>query len=171
MGYRLEEKPFNPEDHLHRFCVRNGTIGKMAFGCYYLVEHDYKLHDHIGWPDPDKPDRICQIVSSPVSNPIFLTKNGIVNNLEEIHLLDEGYDTAAITFEDDEIEYYTSIEAYIDEEDDYIVHLNVKAEFPSFSNNPKDYKFTLFVKKSDGTAIDAVCHAVLSILPGSPYQD
>ena len=61
--------------------------------------------------------------------------------------------------------------AWIDPQDDWIVRLSVKADCPTFSDKPQDVRFTVFVKRPDTEheQIDAVCHGILTVLPGSPY--
>lgn len=165
MGYRFCDNPPKPEDHLHRFAVRNGAIMRVSFACYYLIGHNPKLHDHVGWPSPGHPDAICQ----QVSNMKLYGLKEKTADLEKIHLLDEGYEDVAISFEDDELAQNLDCLLWIDEEDDNIIHLNVLANFQTFSDKPIDLRFTVFVKKPDDSAVDAVCHGMITVLPGSPY--
>lgn len=170
MGYRFSDNPPKPEDHLRRFPVRNGAVMRLAFACYYMKGHNPDLHDHLGWPNPDYPDTICQERSN---MRLFGMKHKTIE-LEEIDLIEEGYDSVQVTFEDDEMAQHLSIETWIDEDDPNIVRLLVFAGFPSFSDKPIDVRFTLFVSKSNEEipsremARDAVCHGVFTILPGNP---
>ena len=165
MGYRFSDNPPKPEDHLRRFTVRNGTIMRLAFGCFYLYGHNNKYHDHIGWPNPSSPDHICQDTSNMRLYPF---KNKTVS-FDEIHLTEEGYDEAVVAYEDDENLQYLETTAFIDNDNDSVVRMNVAANLPSFEDKPVDLRFTLFVKKEDGSAIDAVCHGIVTVLPGAPY--
>jgi hypothetical protein len=167
MGYRYCDKPNKPEDNLKRFTVRNGAIMRMAFGCYYMLGHNPDLHDHIGWPNPDHPDAICQERSN---MRLFHLKHKDIE-LQEIHLTEEGYDEVAVSFEDEEKSANLEVRAWIDEEEDNIIRMMVGANFPTFSDKPVDLRFTVFVKKSDGSAIDAVCHGFITVLPGAPYPE
>lgn len=162
MGYRFSDNPPKPEDHLRKFAVRNGATLHVSFGCYYLNNHDPMFHDHIGWPNPSLPDGSCQEISN---MRLFPIKHKTVD-LEEIHLLEEGYTDAEVSYEDTEDIDYLTTNAWIDEEDDNIVRMTVATNLPTFDDKPKDYKFTIFVKSE--STIDAVCHAVISVLPGAP---
>ena len=140
---------------------------RMAFGCYYAhTGHDQKLHDHIGWPNPEHPDAICQMLPG-YKHPWTVRKVGPVS-FEPINLLNEGYDEAYVTYEDEDAYDVLDTQAWIDDDDDCIVRMSVLANLPSFSDKPKDFRFTLFIKKQDDSAIDAVCHGIVTVLPGSP---
>ena len=165
MGYRFNDNPPKPEDHLYRFAVRNGATARITFGCYYLGKHDPKLHDFIGWPNPDNVDAICQEISN---FKLFGKKNKTIE-LQEIHLAEEGYDEVAVAYEDSEYAQYLITESHIDEDDDNIIRVKVTANLPEFSDKPIDVKFTVFARKSSETRIDAVCHAIISVLPGPVY--
>ena len=167
MGYRFNDNPPKPEDHLRKFAVRNGTIMRIAFGCYYLQGHNPKMHDHIGWPNPDNPDHICQ----EISNMRLYGLKEKTAELEKIHLIEEGYDELAISFEDSDNAQHLETNVWIDPDDDNIVRLTVKADFPTFSDKPIDLRFTVFAKKSDGSAIDSICHGMITVLPGAPYPN
>lgn len=167
MGYRYDGEPPKPEDHLRKFAVRNGAIMRIAFGCYYLYGHDSKYHDHIGWPNPDNPDDICQLESNFRLYP-FKDKTQILN---PIHLLEEGYDEIYVTYEDQEKASYLTTTAWIDEQDDSIIRIKVKTNFPTFSDKPVEIRFTVFAKNTEEDLIDSVCHGVIAILPGSPQPD
>ena len=166
MGYRRNEPP-KPEEHLRRFPVRNGAIMRIAFACYYMSGHDSKMHDHLGWPNPDNPDCICQMVSN---LKLYKMKDKTVE-FEPIHLIEEGYSNAIISFETTEDSVWLTADAWIDEEEDNIVKVSIEAGLPEFSDKPKDIRFTVFVIGDDGTAIDAVCHAMMTVLPGPPAND
>lgn len=164
MGYRFYDNPPKPEDHLHRFPVRNGAVMRLAFACYYLHGHNPKLHDHIGWPNPDHPDAICQEISN---MKLYRMRHKDIE-LQEIHLLKEGYNEVAVSFEDEEQAQNLTVNAWIDEDDDNIIRMIVGSKFPTFSDKPVDLRFTVFVKKDNAT-IDAVCHGFITVLPGAPY--
>lgn len=167
MGYRFNDNPPKPEDHLHRFAVRNGATAKIAFGCYYLMGHDSKMHDHVGWPSPDNPDHVCQIQSN---FRLYGLKEKTVN-LQEIHLIEEGYTETSIEFDDQENAQYLDASTWIDEDDDNIVRVKIDTDFPMFEDKPIDMRFTVFVRNDEADVTDAVCHGMLTILPGSPYQE
>jgi len=165
MGYRFDDKPLKPEDMIPRFAVRNGATAKIALGCYYLGKHDSKLHDFLGWPNPDHQDMICQ----ELNNFRLFNKKDKTVELEEIHLTEEGYDEVAIAYEDSEYAQYLITEAAIDEDDDNIIRVKVTANLPEFTDKPIDVRFTVFVRKTSETMIDSVCHGFISVLPGAVY--
>lgn len=166
MGYRFCDNPPKPEDHLHRFTVRNGASIKIAFACYYLHGHNPKMHDHIGWPRPDMPDHICQIVSN---FKLYGMKDKTID-FQDIHLLDEGYTDVSIVFDDSDKAQYIDATVAIDEDDDNIVRVKIDTFFPTFEDKPVDMRFTVFVRNNATDMTDAVCHGMLTVLPGSPYQ-
>jgi len=175
MGYRTLDKPPKPENMLRRFAVRNGASIRIAFGCYYLSEgHDPHYHDYIHWPAPNyHPGAICQMrpirnLPRRIENMIDLKPVG----LDHIHLIEEGYTQAAIAFDNPEFEGNVDIvDCLIDEDDDYIVRVKALTHFDLFEDQPKESRFTVFIKKQDGSEIDAVCHGIMVVLPGSPYPE
>ena len=176
MAYRLDNTPPpKPEDMLRRFAVRNGATMRIAFGCYYLSEgHDPDYHDYIHWPAPNyHPGPICQM--KPVRDLPRQIRN-IADfkpvGLDPIHLLEEGYDEVAVAFDDPDFASNIDIQdCLIDQDDDYIVRLKVLAHFALFEDKPKESRFTVFVRKDDNSAVDAVCHGIMVVLPGSPYPE
>lgn len=171
MGYRTLDKPPKPEDLLRRFDVRNGAIMHVTFGCYYSKNgHDPHYHDYINWPAPDyHPGLPCQM--HPPRSP-FRWLQPITGNpiqLDPIDLVDEGYNEATVVYDDPDIAQYLDTDAEIDADDQNLIRMNVKASLPTFEDQPKEARFTLFIKRSDGLAIDAVCHGIVVVLPGSPY--
>lgn len=172
MGYRTVDKPPKPEDLLRRFDVRNGAIMRMTFGCFYSKNgHDPHYHDHVNWPAPNyHPGPICQM-KPPRDVFRWFEGNQLTGHpvqLDPIHLFEEGYSEAVVSYEDPEMAQYLDTTALIDSQDDNLVRVSVHANFPTFSDKPKEARFTLFIKKYNGTAIDAVCHGIVTVLPGSP---
>lgn len=166
MGYRFSDKPPKPEDHLRRFDVRNGAIMRMAFMCYYAhVGHDPRLHDHMGWPGPQHPDDICQMLPG-YMHP-WINKNKMPVSFEPIDLIEEGYTNAIVSLEDDSYGDDLTAEASIGT--DNVIRMKVNANLPTFSDEPIEVRFTLFITKEDpDEATDAVCHGIIVVLPGSP---
>ena len=86
MGYRFNDKPPKPEEHLRTFDVRNGAQMRATFGCYYAHKgHDPKVHDYYGWPDPRHPDDICQMLPDFVHP--YHNKDKRPLSFQPIHLL------------------------------------------------------------------------------------
>lgn len=178
MAYRLDSTPpRKPEDILPRFAVRNGATLKLAFRCYYHTPketHDPHYHDHKNWPAPNyHPGDICQM-HPPRDIPKFFCHPQMrtMHDFTEIHLLEEGYHDVVMTFEDTEQDDYLDVTGWIDEEDDNIVRFHINTDFPNFSDKPIDLRFTVFVKKvaDDVVTKDAVCHGIITVLPGHPYE-
>lgn len=175
MGYRNKEPKKKPEDFLPRFGIRNGATLRTAFACYYFTPadgHDPKYHDHIGWPAPDHPDESCQMKPAryPINGlprPVLRTKD----DLTPINLTDEGYAKASITFDDPAIAEFITASAYIDETDDHLVNVSIAVDAPTFKDKPIDVRFTVFVSDESESVRDAVCHGILSILPGSSFKE
>ena len=170
MGYRYGPPP-KPEDMLLKFDVQNGAIMRVAFGCFYTLDgHDPKEHDYYGWPTPDSPDNICQV--KPILNKWhpFRDSHRTIK-MEPIHLREEGYEDARVSIDNDSMSEHLDVNAWIDEEDDYIVRMSVKANFPTFYDKPIETKFTIFISNWINGTIDAVCHASIVVLPGSPFPD
>ena len=167
MGYRFNDNPPKPENNLPKYAVRNGATLDLNFECYYLDQegcHDPNYHDHIGWPSPDNPDAICQMMPPHYPDPRIPGKPVLVNNKTEIHLEEEGYTQAIVVFDD--IEEASGVIGTA-EIDDYIVKVHFDTNYPAFEDKPIDLRFTVFVSSPD--ARNAVCHGMLSVLPGSPF--
>ena len=170
MSYRYNEKPPKPEDMLPRFDIRNGATIRLAFGCYYLALHDKHRHDYIGWPSPNHPDHICQVGRTKFGVRHHCSRYTLVG--EEIDLIDEGYDTVGIRFDDPEVASHLDvIEAFIDDEDPYIIRVKIRADLDFFEDKPKETRFTLFIENRGDQLVDAVCHGFVTILPGMPYRE
>lgn len=98
MGYRLPDRRAQIFDVATKsdILVDNGTITRISIPCFYHrgrrpPRHDRMMHDHVGWPSPDSPDRSCQVpVPTRPCPPLP----------EEIDLPGEGYDTIEIAFHD-----------------------------------------------------------------------
>lgn len=170
MGYRHEHE--HPDELLRKFDVRNGAAMRLTFACFYLHGHDQHYHDHIGWPRPSRPDEICQMDPFEKAAPwLPKQKRYRLEELDPIHLDDEGYDILTLVFDDEEeigeyIDSYLSYDAETDNQIKCTIHVNL----PAFKGVPKDYGFTLFAMKTDdATVCDAVCHAMIRVLPGAPH--
>lgn len=181
MAYRNPSEKPNPENLLVRYPVRNGATLKLAFHCFYVKPkpgHDPHYHDYKNWPAPNyHPGPICQ-TPPPRDVPRFFTHGDMrldhPEDLEDIHLLDEGYTEAAVVFEDAERSAYVTTEAWIDEDEDNIVRIHVNTALPNFSDEAIEMPFTVFVKKIETDLTtrvtqDAVAHSIMLVLPGHPY--
>lgn len=156
---------------LPRFAVRNGATLRLTFGCYYSGHgHDPHYHDHIHWPAPDyHPGAICQM--RPPRDRMRWTDGKIGYgpvHLDPIHLAEEGYSKASVTFDDQEVaQYFTDVNAEIDEETDHYVRLRLLAQLPLFEDKPRETRFTVYVTNKITRVKDAVCHGIISVLPAN----
>ena len=183
MGYRFEHKPpVKPDDTLPVFEVYNGAPMTWSFPCFYFeVEkpldwHDYKLHDHIGWPNPDSFDQICQAVPDyyePFS-PNAVWKYFDMDKAIKIHLLSdyENYQPAgSVVFDTvdrngDTIDL-TGVSAQLSirqAPEDWIVDIEFDPSIAAFADKPKEFLFNSYVKSGD--RIDLFLRGKLAVLPG-----
>jgi len=129
--------------------VVNGTATRIAVPCFYheihpalpAVLHDRTVHDFIGWPSPDSPDRVCQerdfaIPTVPDHLPIpghgkyapagpgELRRYIDMGALFPVHFNEEGYEkvTARVA---SSIKKYVKVKTSIDEERDWVIRLVV----------------------------------------------
>lgn len=144
--------------------VMNGTISRLAFPCYYAYREDgmpFPYHkippiwkDHLGWPTPDRRDHSFQprIVEGMVVDPI--------------HLTDEGYTTAMMTFDNPPDGLSWSLDI-----DDYIIRVNLDVSCNSANSEELDIPFamyvigTLVVDDVSHEARDLVTKGTIRILP------
>jgi len=174
MAYRIPEnmKPPAPEDALLRFSVRNGATMRMTFGCYYRGKgHDPHYHDYINWPSHDyHPGPICQML--PPRDDMFWRdgRYGPIH-LDPIHLAEEEYTQLFIEFENEDVAQYLTAELSFNEEEDNYINVKIDASMPFFQGDPQETRFTLFIRKTDDSVTDAVCHGIVSVLPGAPVSE
>lgn len=176
MGYRINnDKPPKPEEQLPRYEVRNGATMVRRFECYYFnpkETHSPHYHDFLGYPAPNYHHDSCQMqppreVDPRMPDPVLRTSE----DLTPINLTDEGYTSAVVVFDDDENSQYLDASAWFDSDYGYVVNMSVKANFPTFEDEPKEMWFTLFVGISGESTInyDAVARGIVVILPGAAY--
>lgn len=195
MSYRIhEKKPPKPRREVDdvttpmRLYVHNGTSGDFAFPCYYqeihhpvpMRPHDRHWHDHIGWPAPSHPGHSCQL---------WIPEKGCcppgphaecarhchhyldMTTLTPIHLTsdEEGYTSVSVAW----VEAPTGITVttWIDDEEDWVVHVNVDCKDPNATEEPQVYKMTVFANApaANGKPArrDIVALAELVVLPSA----
>jgi len=120
--------------------MTRGVTTELAIPCFYQEAHfpvhahphDRVRHDMLGWPTPEHPDHVCQewdfdrhccrrtphMKFCPPTCERFVD----LGRLFPIHLFEEGYSQVELVFEDDMISKH---DAYIDEEDDWIVRVKL----------------------------------------------
>lgn len=172
MAYRNNSTPPpKPEDMLPRYFVRNGATLDLVFRCFYFdpdLWHDPRYHDYMMWPAPNYHGVPCQMETPRYPIPwAHKPARRVAGDQDPIHLTEEGYTEAIVVFEDEEAAADVEASAYFDEEDDYIVVAHFDTSYPSFSDKPKELRFTLFVSREG--CRDAVCHGILVVQPGAPY--
>lgn len=181
MSYRHLHKPPSPEQMLPRYPVRNGATLRLTFDCFYFDPghaHDWHYHDHVNWPAPGyKHGDACQMAFPRDVDPRIPGHAVVVSSDDytPINLPEEGYSEIQLVFEDTSHSSHITWTARIDTDGDgpNVVKFVIGVNFPTFSDNPVDLKFTAFIKGTDsetGDAMcDALCHGILSVLPGAPY--
>lgn len=172
MGYRTLDRPHH---HPHRTMqdtatpsrvfAHNGTTADLAIPCWYqevhkpirMRHHNRKLHDHLGWPDPERPDGSCQLYepfeAGYPKEPPHTVMGGHppvrklldMRTVTPIHLLSdyEGYTTARVAFVGEH--QGIAATAGIDTEQDWIVRVMFDIEDQNALEEPQTYKFTVFV--------------------------
>ena len=190
MGYRIGErhKPHQRRTLEATACpatvfVENGATADMAFPCWYqevhrperVHPHSRSWHDHIGWPSPSSPDRICQrwdFASNCCTKGHSKCHRECKDLLDlslffPIHLTEEGYTKAEVVFSGrpEGVEG----EASIDERSDWIVRVLFRAETEDALTDPIEVPYKIRVLRSDGRK-HIVTKGVLVVMPG-PYDE
>lgn len=170
--YRTEERPRKePTSYAvdtptrTDIIVRNGETTRIAFPCYYAYRKDgmpFPFHkvspaviDHYGWPRPDRRDHSFQPDHVP----------GLV--IEPIHLSDEGYTGAEISFGTDAP---SGLEADL-EIDDFIVRLNLSVICSEATSEEIEVPYAIYIDgffDHDGKrqyTRDIVTRGVVKVLP------
>lgn len=166
--------------------IHNGTATSFAFPCWYQEVkppvpariHNHHLHDHHGWPSWRHTDHICQMwipepgytidgpgeCRRPFHNYIDYSK------VTPIHLLSdyEGYDNEGIVAWVEKPEGIDAT-AYVDENEDWVVRVDISANDADAVERPQVYRFSVFLDSSTTHRRDLVVLAELIVLP-SAYQ-
>lgn len=200
MGYRtFEHKPKPPRRTMqktttpHRVYLHNGTDADLAIPCFYQIAHEpirmkphnRPMHDHMGWPDPRRKDRSCQLYEPYEAGyppePKHTRMGGHppvrklldVKRLIPIHLLSdyEGYTKAHVALvkaDDGEIPEKVLAKASIDQTDDWIVHVQFKSYLINMTE-PEKYRFAVYVDKAETS--DLVGIGELIVLPTVFFEE
>lgn len=165
--------------------IKNGATANFAFPCFYqeihhpkhVSLHSRRLHDHYGWPSPNHADHICQpgelvmemLHSDDTCNPCDIRSLIDMSKLIPIHLIEEGYTSAVVSFADT-IPGLNVSKVWIDVDDDWIVRAIISAEVPDAVKKKIRTGFQVQVRRTDENDIeirDIVCDGVLVILPST----
>ena len=173
MGYRynipvdVNQEPPSAEDMLPRFEIRNGAILRIAFKCYYAIhEHDHPLYVY---PHIAGDVALCRDQNH---HPYYsLSKVKSPMKYEPIDLLsrDEDYSPNASVLIEEDDGFITIDSAYIDSSESNMIRISMNVQYPEFHDEPIEKRFTVFVNSYDMTRIDAVCHGIIVVLPGTPF--
>lgn len=187
MSYRIgEPKPKKPNRTVQKLTtpseifVTNGSIADIAFPCWYQeIEHALRArrhcshwHDHVGQPSPNHPDHVCQPHDYAHEHFHHHHKDHHFHDLHRyidmatltpIHLLKEGYSKVIISTS----EKYEglSLEGIIDEEEDWVVRLNINADLEEAAEDPVKVKVVIKVADEDESIIDVAAICTLVIMP------
>ncbi len=186
MGYRQIERPkpirrvLQDTTTPNRTYVKNGATANLAVPCWYLEVdhpqhthvHDREWHDHIGWPDPDHPDRSSQdayVLRSPsfTYDPKGIGWNHVGRYLDlskcvPIHLEKEGYTGVDMAFTNKPQGLVTTGSI-----DDYVVRFRINPMCPDAVVHDLDVPYAVFVTgRREHPVRDIVASGILHIIAG-----
>lgn len=190
MAYRKIDKPKRTHRVLQDITtknvtpVQNGVTANLAIPCWYMeirhpqhtYIHDREWHDHIGWPDPVRPDASSQAAYMLKSAPYSYDQSiegwehpGRYINMSlmhPIHLLKEGYTKVDVVF-DDPPEGLTS-SGYIDENEDWVVRFLIHPMCEDAIKEDVNVSYSVFVSgEINGKQCrDIVARGTLRIVAG-----
>lgn len=190
MGYRtFEPKPRPPRRTMQatatplRIYLPNSQTSLVKIPCFYQIPHEpirmkphnRPMHDHLGWPDPRRRDRSCQLYEPyeagyppdpehtrmgghpPVRKLLDLAR------LIPIHFKDEGYESFEVRWSKSNPtsgEPYGN--AFLDEEQDWVINLVVRVLDKTDPLEITTYKFSLWAENQLVTTGEVV------LLPAAP---
>lgn len=167
MAYRKIDKPKRTHRVLQDITtknvtpVQNGVTADLAIPCWYMEIrhpqhthlHDREWHDHIGWPDPVRPDESSQDAYMLRWAPFSYDKQQEgwihpgryidMSNMHPIHLIKEGYDTVDVVF-DKEIDGL-SASGHIDTKEDWVVRFLLHPMCPDAIKEDVEVGYSVFV--------------------------
>lgn len=189
MAYRNEPKPKCERRVIADATTRsfiyvdNGCTASIAIPCWYenishpkrVMPHDRAQHDFVGQPTPESPDSVCQAktywgraddVFGDVDAPRTPVRCMIdMDCMVPIHLLDEGYTSVNIAFEDAPIGL--SATGSIDKNEDWVVRVDIDAQCQQATKDNLSIPFTIFVSTTIGKPMrEVVAKGTLVILAG-----
>lgn len=189
MGYRTcDRPPAKPEDFLPVFDMHNNEVRTWTIPCFYFDQekpidwHDYKMHDYLGWPNPNKPGHICQELPDYGSNtfsPWSVWTYIDMNKAIPIHLLSDyenyvrGCTIAFDPYDENGDEVDTSditAAAAVRSAQDWLVDIRIEPQIDHFAGKPKEYLFNVYLNENPETSEhprkDLLVRGKLVVLPG-----
>lgn len=168
--------------------VHNGCTADLAIPCFYMEihppvparPHDRMVHDMLGWPWPDKPDRCCQewdldrrccrrsphMECCPPRCEHFLD----MRRLFPIRLAEEGYQTVSAYVLDSDKNSADGISATatIDAKDDWIIRVRFDVRVPGLltpADDPAVYYYSVYLNMNSKRTRDLAAMGRLVVLP------
>lgn len=190
MAYRREKKKkpvkrvFQDMTTRNISFVQNGVTAYFAIPCWYQEIrhpqhthlHDREWHDHLGWPDPKRPDASCQNAYVMEQPPYLYNyeKTGWesperyldMSTMFPIHLLEEGYTDVEVAFVDPPSGLVGT--GYMDEDSDWVVRFIIEANCADALTENVDVSYAVFVNGiiNGRKRRDVVAKGTLRILAG-----
>lgn len=199
MGYRqLDCKPkpkrreFRETSTRNKIFIQNGTRTSFAIPCWYsevlsperLCIHDIDMHDHCGWPEPDRPDHSCQSAYHPhlhhhhhlhhMHDPYNHEHHGWdhhkhlldMSQFIPIHLTEEGYTSIETAL--DNSPSGLSCSASIDKYEDWVVRFDIAANCRDVVDECLDVRYALFAsgKFEDRLVKHMITKGMICVVPG-----
>lgn len=162
--------------------IDNGGTADIAWPCFYLKvprpipaqPHSRLLHDHLGWPSPDRPDRSCQDTDFAA----IVTKDGRhrrykwvnkyldMSRLIPIHLRREGYSEEVLVSVLEAPDGLTW-EAWIDPDKDWIVRVVFYTEEDTAVTESVHCMYSIRLQRGTGVdkRVNVLTRGRLTILP------
>lgn len=161
--------------------LMNGNTATYAVPMFYVDEpepnrvypHSRRLHDHKGWPTPDRPDNSCQLPIShsphgncgPVRPYIDMSDDAYI----PINLIEEGYHTVTCVFVDPPAGLQW--EGYIEEDEFWVVKWRLHCDMDAAIEEPVVIPYQIKITRGSDTTpedkphTDTVSVGKLVILP------
>lgn len=193
MAYRERERKRPIKRVLHdvatqnRTFVQNGATAHIAIPCWYVevkrpervFPHDREMHDHLGWPEPNRPDQSCQDAYHLSHLPWAyhdqeqqwrkVNRYLDMSKCIPIHLLEEGYSEVEVAFANPPAGL--GAEGAIDKEQDWVVRFSFFPMCEDAIEEDVDVPYTVFVLNREKEMRDVVAKGVLRIVAGPLYDN
>ncbi len=198
MAYRQIERKKTNHRVLQDFAtknvtmVQNGATAYLAIPCWYMEVrhpqhthlHDREWHDHIGWPDPKRPDHSCQnayalrhgtpyVYDEEEAGWHHIGRYLDMSSMFPIHLREEGYSDIDVAFANppEGLDGH----GYIDPDDDWVARFVIHPMCPEAAGRDIDVEYAVFALGQTGAyerslpaydRRDVIARGTLRILAG-----